>query len=134
VILEMRNGYFSNNPLGLWIHVWVHYTDRAFNTAAGRAALNDLARRNGLALDGTPIIKKVGEIDKLFSMGLVVKLTKPLNDPLRYAVCPVIKDPTDGGIAPDQFLAITRKPNGTPVEPFFLNNFLSLQRTGDWAD
>jgi hypothetical protein len=51
-----------------------------------------------------------------------------------YSICPVIKDPTDGGIAPDQFLAYTRKPDGTPLEPIFFNNFVSLQNTGDWAD
>ena len=34
VILDMRNGYFSNNPLGLWIHVWVSFTSAALNTAA----------------------------------------------------------------------------------------------------
>src|SRR3712207_6407314 len=27
VILDMRHGYFSNNPLGIWIHIWVSYTD-----------------------------------------------------------------------------------------------------------
>ena len=26
VLLDMRNGYFSNNPLGLWIHTWINYT------------------------------------------------------------------------------------------------------------
>ena len=40
----------------------------------------------------------------------------------------------DGGIAPDQFLAYTRHSDGTPLEPSFLENFLSLQLTGDWAD
>jgi len=134
VLLDMRNGYFSNNPLGLWIHVWVSYTDRAFNTTGGQAALNDLARRNGLDLDGTPRIRTVGDIDNLFSKGLVTKLTAPLNDGTRYAICPVIKDPTDGGIARDQFLAITTRPDGTPLEPAFLRNFNSLQATGRWAN
>ena len=134
VILDMRKGYFSNNPLGLWIHVWVSYTDRALNTRDGQRELSDLARRNGLDRDGTPIIRTVSEIDRLFSRGLVTKRTLPLNNPARYAICPMIKDPTDGGIAPDQFLSITRRPDGSPVEPFFLNNFLSLQTTGDWAD
>jgi hypothetical protein len=133
-LLDMRNGYFSNNPLGLWLHVWVNYTDRAFNTADGRKELNDLARRNGLAIDGTPIINTVGDIDRLFSKGLVTKLTRPANDPLRYAICPVIEDPTDGGIAPDQYLSYTKRPDGAPLEPGFLLNFLSLQETGDWAD
>jgi hypothetical protein len=134
VILDMRNGYFSNNPLGLWIHVWVHYTDRAFNTAAGQSELRDLARRNGLDLDGTPRIRTVGDIDRLFSKGLIRKLVAPLDHPLRYAICPVIKDPTDGGIAPDQFLAFTARADGTPLERYFLADFLSLQETGDWAD
>jgi hypothetical protein len=42
----------------------------------------------------------------------------------------VVKDPRDGGIAPDQFLSIPRKADGTPVEPFFLKWFQSLQQTG----
>ena len=130
----MGNGYFSNNPLGLWIHVWVNFTPKATKTAEGRRELNDLARRNGLAADGTPIIRTIGEIDRLFSKGMVTKQTRPLDDPLRYAICPVIKDPTDGGIAEDQFLAYPRLADGSPVEPFFLRNFLSLQRTGDWDD
>src|SRR3712207_789870 len=62
VLLDMRNGYFSNNPLGLWTHVWVSYTDRAFNTSEGKKALEDLRKRNGLALDGTPIIKTLSEL------------------------------------------------------------------------
>ncbi len=52
----------------------------------------------------------------------------------RYAICPVIEDPTDGGIATDQFLALPLKANGKPVEPEFLTNFESLRLTGDWAD
>jgi hypothetical protein len=46
---------------------------------------------------------------------------------LRYAICPVIEDPTDGGIAPDQFFAQPLKTEGIPVEPAFLTNFQSLQ-------
>jgi hypothetical protein len=134
VILDMRNGYFSNNPLGLWIHVWISYTPKAFSTIGGKKELADLARRNGRDLDGTPLIQTVGEIDRLFSLGLVTKRLRPWNDPLRYAVCPVFEDPTDGGIAEDQFLADTVRPDGTPLEPWFRLNFLSLRDTGDWRD
>ena len=134
VILDMRNGYFSNNKLGLWIHVWVSYTSKALTTAAGKETLDDLARRNGRDLDGTPIIKTASEINDLFGKGFVTKRLRPLNDPLRYGICPVIKDPTDGGIAPDQFLAITRKEDGTPLEPQFLADFESLRTTGEDAD
>ena len=134
VMLDMRNGYFSNNKLGLWIHVWVSYTNRALTTSDGQKMLNDMARRNGRDLDGTAIIATVSELDNLFSKGYITKQTRGLTDPLRYAICPVIKDPRDGGIARDQFLAITRKPDGTALEPEFLDNFISLQTTGRPVD
>jgi hypothetical protein len=136
VMLDMRNGYFSNNPLGLWLHVWVSYTPRAFNTAEGKKILADLQKRNGLALDGTPIIKTLSELETLFSKGLAAKrLRNPDgSEGAAYAICPVVKDPTDGGIAADQFLAYTRKADGSPLEPFFVRNFDSLRFTGDWAD
>ncbi len=130
VMLDMRNGYFSNNKLSLWIHVWVSYTNKALATAAGNKTLNDIAQRNGRDLDGTPIIASVSEIDNVASKGYITKTTRGLNDTLRYSICPVIKDPRNGGIAPDQFLAYTRNPDGTPLEPSFLANFQSLQSTG----
>jgi hypothetical protein len=130
VMLDMRNGYFSNNKLGLWIHVWVSYTTKALSTSEGQRIMNDLANRNGRDLDGTAIIATAGEIDDLFKKGMITKQTRPLNDVLRYAICPVVKDPTDGGIARDQFLAITRLPDGTPLEPEFLENFVSFQQNG----
>lgn len=132
VLLDMRNGYFSNDPLGIWLHVWVSFTDKALNTRAGKKALNEIARKNGRDLDGTPILATVGDIDSLFKKGYVTKITRAESDSLRYAICPVVKDPTDGGIAPDQFLAITLKTDGTPLEPAFLTNFQSLQTTGHW--
>ncbi|MGB7926188.1 MAG: hypothetical protein WCF57_23305 [Pyrinomonadaceae bacterium] len=134
-IVDMRNGYFSNNPLGLWIHIWVSYTDRAFNTAEGRKALADLQKKNGLALDGTPIIRTLSELEGLFSKGLAAKRFRNPDgsEGPMYGICPVIKDPTDGGIAPDATLGVVLKPDGTPLEPAFVSNFNSLQNTGDWA-
>jgi hypothetical protein len=130
-IHDTSNGYFSNDPLGLWIHVWINYTDRAFSTAEGKKALADLAGRNGLALDGTPIIKTTSDIANLYSKGFITKSTR--NDGLRYAVCPEIRDPRRGGIAPDAFLNTARKPDGSPLDPAFTTHFISLQQTGEWA-
>ena len=130
VVLDMRNGYFSNNRLGLWIHTWVSFTDRALNTRDGQRALNDLAARNGRDLDGTPIIKTTSDIDNLFSRGYITKSVRPLGDPLRYAICPVNESPRRGGIAPDQFLAYTTMLDGSPLEPFLFQNFESLRLTG----
>jgi hypothetical protein len=130
-VLDMRNGYFSNNKLGLWIHTWVSFTPRALNTADGRRALGDLAARNGRDLDGTPIIKTVSDIDNLYSRGYVTKTLRPFGDPLRYAICPVVGDPRRGGIAPDQFLAYTTRIDGLPLEPQLVANFESLRLTGE---
>ena len=130
VILDMRNGYFSNNRVGVWLHVWVSYTDKALNTSDGIKMMNDLASKNGRDLDGTAIIRSVSDIDNLYSKGYITKTTRPETDSLRYAFCPVINDPRDGGIAKDQFLSYTRKADGSPLEPFFLQNFESLRLTG----
>jgi hypothetical protein len=135
-IVDLRNGYFSGNPLGLWLHVWVSYTPNAFNTSEGRKILSDLERKNGLALDATPIIKTMSELDKLFSKGLAVKRLRNPNgsEGPMYGICPVIEDPTDGGIAPDAFLNYVRRTDGTPLEFDLLRNFNSLQISGDWAN
>jgi hypothetical protein len=130
-VLDMRNGYFGGNPLGLWLHVWVNYTQKALTTNAGKKFLDSLAAKNGRDLEGTPIIASTSDIDSLFSKGYITKTTRPTSDPLRYALCPVIEDPTDGGIAPDQFLTL---PFGVAIEPKFVANFQSLQSTGNWGN
>lgn len=134
VVLEMRHGYFSKNPLGLWLHVWVNYTDDALDTEWGQEVLAELAEENGIGADGLPIIRTIDEIEDLEEMGLVTLTTLPDTDARRYAICPVMKDPTDGGIARDAFLTDARDADGDPAEPWLRANFLSLQRTGDWAD
>lgn len=76
VLLDMRNGYFSNNPLGLWLHVWVSYTPQA-STKAGKKALNAIAKKNGRDLDGTPIIATTGDIDTLLKGGYIASTDGP---------------------------------------------------------
>ena len=133
-IVDLSGGYFSNDPLGLWLHVWISYTDRAFLTRDGQQMLADLQRRNGTALDGTPIIRTLSELNNLLSKGYAAKrLRNPdgSEGPM-YGICPVIKDPTDGGIAPADTLAFVRRPDGTPLEPNIVNAFLTLQQTWNW--
>ena len=130
-VQDTDHGYFSNDPLGLWLHVWVNYTEKAFSTKEGQKALADLQKKNGLALDGTPIIKTTSDIANLASKGLVTLSTR--NDGLRYAVCPEIRDPRRGGIAPDAFINPLRKPDGSFLDSAFSTNFASLQKTGEWA-
>src|SRR5262245_44490473 len=60
-VFNTLNGYFTNNPLGLWTAVFVSYTPSAF-TPAGQKILATLAAKNGTDLDGTPIIRTPKEL------------------------------------------------------------------------
>jgi hypothetical protein len=133
-IVDLSGGYFSNDPLGLWLHVWISYTDRAFSTRDGQKMLADLQARNGLALDGTPIIRTLSELNNLLSKGFAAKRLRNPNgsEGPMFGICPVIKDPTDGGIAPADTLAFVRKPDNTPLEPTIVNAFNRLQTTWNW--
>jgi hypothetical protein len=131
-IVDLSGGYFSNDPLGLWIHIWISYTDKAFNTKDGQKMLADLQRKNGLALDGTPIIKTLSDLNNLLSKGFAAKRFRNPDgsEGPMFGICPVIKDPSNGGIAPGDTLAYVRKADGTPLEPEILNAFNNLQATG----
>ena len=135
-IVDLSGGYFSNDPLGLWIHIWISYTDAAFNTRDGQKMLADLQNRNGLALDGTPIIKTKSELENLLSKGFAAKRFRNADgsEGPMYGICPVIKDPTNGGIAPNDTLGQVFKADGTPLEPEFTRQFNSLKTTGRWAN
>ncbi len=134
-IVDLSGGYFSNDPLGLWIHVWISYTDNAFNTRDGRKALTDLQSKNGTALDGTPIIKTKSELESLLSKGFAAKRFRNPDgsEGPMYGICPVMKDPRRGAITPGDTLAYVRNADGTPLEPVFLQQFNSLQTTGEWS-
>jgi hypothetical protein len=118
----------------LWVHVFVNWTPKAFDTAAGRNALNAMARRNGRALDGTPILRTVSDIDEMVRAGYATKTRRPTTVQGRWFVCPVFKDPRDGAITEDAFLATVRRADGTPLpaERIFVTEFEALRITGDY--
>lgn len=70
-VFDTRDGYFSNNPLGLWILTFVSYTDAALTTRDGQKTLAALAAANGTDLDGTPILASASDIDNLAQAGFV---------------------------------------------------------------
>lgn len=138
-MIDMRNGYFSNNPLGLWVAVFVNYTVKAFApNSEAKKILSDIAGKNGKDLDGTPIIKTKSDLDKLTQAGLVTQQVRKLDGSQGWiwSICPVIKDPTDGGIANDAFLAMPTDANGkpNPVEEHLQRDFECLKNTGNWCN
>ena len=127
-VADMRNGYFSNDPLGIWQVNIINYTPAALTTPAGLAKMAELGARNGYDNDGTPIIKTMDEIEDLLDRGYVTNVVPPQNTTaLRWFFCPVIEDPRDGAIAPDAFLGVT---NNSDAQGF-RDLFNCLRATGD---
>ncbi len=137
-VSDLRDGYFSNNPMGLWKISYVRFTPAATETSAGRAALADLASRNGKDLDGTPIIRTIGEIESLRDDGFVTVRAVPVDgsEGPPWFSCPVMHDPRDGAIAPDAFLEVVKDANGVvpPTSAAMLQEFQCLKNTGDYCN
>lgn len=131
-LIDAPPEYFEKNPLGLGVVVLVEYTQKAF--ISDDYFLNELAEKNGLSLDGTPIIRSKKELEILTRQKLVTQRVKGFNDKSvpPYAIAPVIKNPLGGAIAPDAFLMTVLEKNGKPLdaENFFVESFECLQMTG----
>jgi hypothetical protein len=147
-------GYFCDDILGMWIITYFWYVDTGFGphqTQQCHQMLASLGNKNGLTLDGTPIIKTGDELN--FLEGKVVTTnpipgflgTNPPSPPCTaegqedtggadhgavWLVCPAIPDPRAGGIALDAFLDQVRRPSGIPLDLNFTANFLCLQIFG----
>ena len=76
-VFDTSSGYLTVNPLGLWRITFPRFTDDALQTAAGQAKLLELEQRNGLDLDGTPVVKRLSEIDELEALGFLELRQRP---------------------------------------------------------
>jgi len=151
-------GYFCDDILGMWIITYFWYTNTGFGpgqTLQCNQMLAALGQKNGISLDGTPIIKTADELNFLEG---TPQSTNPIpgfsgqnppNPPCTaegqentsgkdggavWLICPAIPDPRNGGIASDAFLDVVRKANGSPLDPAFLSNFNCLQTTGKFCN
>ena len=73
-IFATRNGYFSNNPLGLWrlgFVKWVDVEDTP-DPDTCQEMRDELAADNGLDLDGTPVMRTENEIEDLQDEGCIL--------------------------------------------------------------
>ena len=131
-------GYFCDDLLGMWIVTYVWYTVDPANPGPTCApVLQDLANRNGISLDGSPIIVTPADTnDELEANGCgaegqVATDTEPTGG-VGWLVCPAIPDPRNGAITKDAFLDSVHLPNGKPQNPQLTANFVSLQQTGQF--
>ena len=152
----LLQSYLGDNLVGLWIVTYFWYTAEGFGpkqTPDCKAALDFLATRNGLTLDGTPVMKTGAELH--FVEGASALQGNEFRDfptPPTHAcamegnldtsgrdkgavwlVCPSIPDPTKGGAARDAFVDTVRRPNGSLVDPQVTASFNCLQKTGQFC-
>lgn len=136
-IIETDDAYFEKNVLGLSIFITVEYTDK-IHTDEGKKILAELAKKNGLSLDETPIIKTTGEINFLWRMELVKQTIRGTNDRSRppFTIAKVLTNLQKSAVAPDAFLIYvtqtgTNKP--LPAEESFVTNFECLQKENEFC-
>jgi hypothetical protein len=70
-MFDTGNGYLTSNPLQLWRVVFVNWDGPDVGTPACQARIAEMAARNGLDTDGTPIFNTTREILDVASGDLV---------------------------------------------------------------
>lgn len=130
-------GYFCDDLLGAWIITYFWYTVDPKNPGpVCGPILSSLAKKNGLSLDGTPIIKTADELNNQLEANNCG--AEGQEDPAGsdggavWLICPTIPDPRNGAIAQDAFLDSVHNPDGSPLDPAITNNFNCLQTTGNF--
>lgn len=132
-LIEVGEGYSEKNPLGIGLAISVEYTSEIM-TDGGRRLMEELGKRNGLSLDGTPILRTAKEIYEMTRLGMVKQRVRgnegTAGSP--YVVAKVISDPTLGAITPDAFLIYVAGRDGRPLEAEngFKETFDCLQLSG----
>jgi hypothetical protein len=130
-------GYFCDDLLGMWVITYFWYTvDPHHPGPVCGPILAALGKKNGLSLDGTPIIKTPDELNNdLEANGCGAEGQEDpggMDGGPVWLICPSLPDPHAGAIAKDAFLDSVKRPNGTPVDPGFTTTFNCLQQTGSF--
>lgn len=137
-MFDTRATYFCIDLVQVWLAEYVIFTPQAF-TAAGQAVLRPIAQANGISFDGTPVLNTLDQVESLQQQGLVTLAEVPDtvaddgSQGVRYVVCAVMQDPTDGTVTADGKLIDATHADGTPVSPDFSKEFACLQSTGNFC-
>lgn len=113
----------------------VRYSQKAFSKK-GHEMMTAFAEKNGYAADDTPLIKSIDDLyfllrNEMITLDPFTDLGPSLG---RFAISPLITDPTRGAIADDAFLWMARKDKEyMPGEEMFVYQFGCLQKTLNWC-
>jgi hypothetical protein len=137
-LFDTRATYFCIDLVQVWLAEYVIYTPKAF-TAEGQSILQPIAQAQGISRDGTPVLKTLDQINQLQQQG-VIKLAEVPDtvadngsQGVRYVVCGVMQDPTDGTVTPDGILVDAKHIDGSSVTPDFVTQFECLKQTGNYC-
>ncbi|HEX6127172.1 MAG TPA: hypothetical protein VFZ23_17500, partial [Pyrinomonadaceae bacterium] len=120
------------NPLGVRQILFVVFTEKAY-TDEGAEMVAYMAKKNGFAADDMPMLRSVDDIALMLKHRLVSLSPLPGYEN-RYAIAPVLNDPTNGVIARDAYLWFATKDGSPlPTEYMFAHQFNCLQKTGMWC-
>lgn len=132
-LIETSDAYLEKNPLGLGVVVDVEFTPEIFSDI-GKRVTADLIARNGVSLDGTPIIRRLEEIDTLRRLRMIRTTFRGEDSGQEavYLAARILHDPTQGAIAPDAFLKFVQTSKGEPLaaEMQFVELFECLKAEG----
>lgn len=137
-MFDTRATYFCIDLIQVWVAEYVIFTPAAF-TPAGQAVLAPIAAANGTTFDGTPVLTSLDQVESLQTQGLVTLATVPNTVPddgsqgVRYVVCDVMQDPTDGTVTSDGVLVDAKHVDGSSVTPDFVAEFNCLQTTFNYC-
>jgi hypothetical protein len=96
--------------------------------------MEEIGKRNGLSLDGTPILRTAKEIYEMTRLGMVKQSVRGMDGTggSPFVIAKVIQDPTLGAITPDAFLIYVAGRDGRPLEAEkgFKDAFDCLQLSG----
>ena len=77
-LFDTSGGYLGQDPLGLWILVFVELTPFGVSPA-GQQILAPFAQANGVGTDGTAVVKTLNDINTLVQQGVFQLVTRNAN-------------------------------------------------------
>lgn len=123
----------DSNPLGIREIITINFTEKAFGKD-GFEMMDYFLKKNGVSADDTPLIRSMEDIQLLLKYEMVTADTMKGIGGGRYAINPIIFNPTNGVIAQDAFLWLaTKDDRPLPSEDIFVWQFHCLQKTGNWC-
>ncbi len=134
-LFDTTPGILRRNPLGLWRLTFVSFTPVVFSSSEGLLLLEELRKRNGTDLDGTPLLKHVSDVRELAKRGFATVEPRP-DDGTQgppWVLWRVLADPRRDGIPADAPLMLVSRIDGVPADRELEQQFLALAEGGAYA-